>query len=226
MPRRIVSFVSISALSAATLFAQAKPAPNSFDKVLKEISARQQKVTTLQADFTQEKEMALLAKPEVSSGTFVFSKPNNVLWKYESPRPVTMLITQGTMTTYYPQLKKAERVEVKSFEDRIFKYMGAASGAVDELGKYFNIKFVDSKKDPVYTLELTPKTKTIAKRVRKIRIWIDRTSYLTTKFEYVEGDGDVTRYSFRNLRINEPVPPSRFALNLPPAVRIETMKVN
>lgn len=226
MPGRKFSYVSIFFLTASAAFAQAKPAPNSFEKVLKEISARQQKVSTLQAEFTQEKEMALLAKPEVSSGTFVFSKPNNVLWKYESPKPVTMLITQGMMTTYYPHLKKAERVEVKSFEDRIFKYMGAASGAIDELGKYFNVRFVESKKDPSYTLELTPKTKTVAKRVRKIRIWIDRQSYLTTKFEYVEGDGDLTRYTFRNLRINEPVPPSRFALNLPAAVRIETMKVN
>ena len=69
--------------------------------------------------------MALLSKPEVSTGTFVFSKPNNVLWSYNAPKRVQMLITNGTLTTYYPDLNKAERIDVKRFEDRIFKYMGA-----------------------------------------------------------------------------------------------------
>src|SRR5678816_1994885 len=114
------------------------------------------RTNTLQAEFKQEKELALLSKPETSSGTFVFSKPNNVLWAYAAPKRVQMLITGGTLTTYYPELNKAERVDVKRFEDRIFKYMGA-SGAIDELAKYFDFTFTDSKSKPVYMLDLTPK---------------------------------------------------------------------
>jgi outer membrane lipoprotein-sorting protein len=65
----------------------------------------------------------------------------------------------------------------------------------------------------------------VSKRVRRIKIWIDKQTYLTSKIEYVEGDGDITRYEFTKLRINEPVPPSRFALALPSSVKVEQMKI-
>ncbi len=199
-------------------------APVTLAQVIKKIQDQQKKTSTLQADFRQEKELALLAKPEVSTGKFVFSRPSNVLWTYEAPKKVQMVIANGALTTYYPELGKAERIDVKKFEDRIFKYMGA-TGAIDELARYFDFTFTDSKSKPVYVLDLTPKNKAVAKRVQRIKLSIDKTTYLTSKIEYVEGDGDITRYEFTNLRINEPVPPSRFALSMPSSVRVETMKI-
>lgn len=219
-------------LIAATAVALVTPpagadsrATGTLAKVIREVTKRQKQLQTLQADFRQEKELALLAQPEVSTGSFVYSKPNDVLWTYQSPKPVVMLISKGWLTTYYPNLRKAERLEVSRYQDRIFRYM-AASAALEELGKYFDFTFIESKRDPFYTLELTPKTKTVGRRVKKIKIWIDRGSYLTTKFEYVEGDGDLTRYEFSNVRVNEPVARGTFELKLPSTVKVEQMKIN
>ncbi|HEY5610807.1 MAG TPA: outer membrane lipoprotein carrier protein LolA [Thermoanaerobaculia bacterium] len=196
------------------------------ERVIKEISARQRKIVTLEADFRQEKELALLSKAEVSTGHFLFAKPNRVFWNYVAPRPVQMVISDGILSTYYPELNKVETIEVKKFEDRIFRYMGATGTAMEELGKFFDFRFVETQADPFYTLELTPKTKTVAKRVRRIKIWIDRDTYLTSKFEYAEGDGDVTRYEFTNIRMNGPIGEERFSLRLPPTVRVEPLKLN
>ncbi len=198
--------------------------PVTLETVIKKIQEQQKRTSTLQAEFRQEKELALLSKPEVSTGTFIFSRPSNVLWTYTSPKRVQMVIADGMMTTYYADLGKAERIDVKRFEDRIFKYMGA-SGAIDELARYFDFTFTDSKSKPVYVLDLTPKNRAVSKRVQRIKLWIDKTTYLTSKIEYVEGDGDITRYEFTNIRINEPVPHSRFALQLPASVRVEQMKL-
>lgn len=194
------------------------------ETVIKKIQEQQKKTSTLQADFRQEKELALLAKPEVSTGTFLFSRPSNVLWTYDAPKRVQMVIADGVLTTYYPDLRKAEKVDVKRFEDRIFKYMGA-TGAIDELARYFDFTFTDSKSKQVYVLDLTPKNRAVSKRVQRIKLWIDKTTYLTTKVEYVEGDGDITRYEFTNVKINVPVPASRFALTLPSNVKVEQMKL-
>ena len=198
--------------------------PVTLETVIRKVQEQQKRTHTLQADFRQEKEMALLAKPEVSTGTFVYSRPNNVLWTYKSPKRVEMVIANGVMTTWFPELGKAEQIDVKRFEDRIFKYMGA-SGAIEELGRYFDFTFTQSKSKPFYVLDLTPKNRAVAKRVQRIKLWIDKTTYLTSKIEYVEGDGDVTRYEFSNLRINDPLPPNRFALSVPPSVKIEQMKL-
>jgi chaperone LolA len=195
-------------------------------KVVAEISARQEKIETLRADFRQEKTLSLLANSEVSTGRFVFEKPNRVLWSYQTPKPVTMLIADGWLTTYYPELKKAEKLEVKRFEDRIFRYVGASSGALRELGRYFDFKFIDDRTKTAWVLELKPKTETVARRVRKLTIWIDRSTYLTTKFEYVEGDGDVTRYEFSNIETNVALPANQFTLELPSGVRVEQVRLN
>jgi outer membrane lipoprotein-sorting protein len=100
-----------------------------------------------------------------------------------------------------------------------------ASGAIDELGAWFNFTFTNTSDKPYFVLDLDPKSKTIAKRVRHIKIFIDRKTYLTTQFEYTEGDGDKTRYEFLNVKINAPVEQSRFVLTLPSSVRVEQMKL-
>jgi outer membrane lipoprotein-sorting protein len=221
MSKRLLSVIALATASLAHVLAAQ---PVSLDTVIRKIQAQQKNTRTMQADFRQEKEMALLAKPEVSTGTFLYAQPSNVLWTYTSPKRVEMVIANGVLTTYYPDLQKAERIDVKRFEDRIFKYLGA-SGAIDELARYFEFTFSDAKAKPHYVLDLTPKNRAVAKQVKRIRIWIDKTSFLTTKFEYVEGDGDVTRYEFTNIRINEPVAGTRFALNLPSNVKVEQMKM-
>lgn len=219
------SFLTAFACAAVVAAAPMRAAtPVSLETVIKKIQEQQKNTTTLQADFRQEKELALLSKPEVSIGTFIYSRPNNVLWTYAAPKKVQMVIAGGVLTTYYADLGKAERVDVKRFEDRIFKYMGA-SGAIDELARYFDFTFTDSKSKPVFGLNLTPKNRAVSRRVRSIKLWIDKKTYLTTKIEYVEGDGDITRYEFTNIRINEPVPQSRFALQLPSSVKVEQMKI-
>jgi len=223
MRKFFLAAIGVAALALPAAAAK-PPKADSLDEVIRKVQAAQTKTNTLQADFRQEKTLALMAKPEVSTGRFVYSKPNNVLWTYDAPKRVTMLIANGMLTTYYPDLNKAERIEVKRYQDRIFKYMGA-SGAIEELGAWFNFTFTNTSDKAYYTLDLDPKSKSIAKRVRHIRIYIDKTSYLTTQFEYTEGDGDKTRYEFTNVKVNAPVEQSRFTLQLPSSVRVEQMKL-
>lgn len=220
--RKLLMAALCVSVAAATVPASA--ASVTLETVIRKIQEQQKKTSTLQADFKQEKVLALLSKPEVSTGTFLYSKPTNVLWTYDAPKRVQMVIADGFLTTYYPDLRKAEKVDVKRFEDRIFKYMGA-TGAIDELARYFDFTFTDSKSKPVYVLDLTPKNRAVSKRVQRIKLWIDKTTFLTSKIEYIEGDGDITRYEFTNVRINEPVPHSRFAISLPSNVKVEQMKL-
>jgi outer membrane lipoprotein-sorting protein len=221
-PKTIVA--AFCAVLALPLAAAKVADPGSLDEVIKKVQEQQRKTTTLQADFRQEKELALLSKPEVSTGTFVYSKPNNVLWSYDAPKRVQMLIANGTLTTYYPDLNKVEKLDVQRFQDRIFKYMGA-TGAIDELARYFDFTFTNKPSEPAYALDLKPKTGAVSKRVQRIKLWIDKKTYLTTKIEYVEGDGDITRYEFTNIKVNQPIPQGRFVLNLPANVKVEQMKL-
>ncbi|MGK2857728.1 MAG: LolA family protein [Thermoanaerobaculia bacterium] len=218
-------FLCLTALAPATSAVAPAKAPATLEEVLKEVQKRQSSVKTLQADFTQQKTLSLLAESQFARGTFAYEKPDKVRWNYSEPSPVAMLIADGRMTTFYPKLRRAETLEVGRFQDRIFKYMGAGN-AIAELATWFNFRFADRKGDAAWKLSLAPKTSQVAKRVKSITIWIDRESYMTSKFEYVEADGDTTLYEFTSIRVNEPVPATAFKLELPPTVRIETMKLD
>lgn len=225
MSQKKLLVAALCAISLTTsAFAARKAESNSLDDVIKRVQDQQKTMNTLEADFRQEKTLALLSKPEVSTGHFTYEKPNNVLWSYDAPKRVQMLIANGVLTTYYPDLKKAEQIEVKKYQDRIFKYMGA-SGAIDELSQYFDFTFSNKAAEKAFVLDLTPKSKSIAKRVQHIKIWIDKGTYLTTKFEYIEGDGDTTRYEFTNIKVNQPIAQTRFELKLPANVHVEQMKL-
>lgn len=224
MLRRFLVAALCAAVVTSTASAAKKADPDALETVVRKVQEQQRQMNTLQADFRQEKVLALLAKPEVSTGSFVYSRPNNVLWSYESPRKVQMLIANGQLTTYYPELKKAERIDVKRFEDRIFRYMGA-TGAIDELSRYFEFTFTNKPSEPAYLLDLKPKSGAVAKRVRRIKLWIDKKTYVTSRIEYTEGDGDITRYEFTRIRVNQPVEQNRFVLSLPSTVKVETMQM-
>ncbi len=222
---QILAALCLAAVGSAVSAAPPGATPATLEQVLKEVQKRQSSVKTLQADFTQQKTLALLAEPQRSGGTFIYEKPDKVRWNYTEPNPVTMLIAGGRMTTFYPKLSRAESLEVGRFQDRIFKYMGAGN-AIGELATWFNFRFSDRKGEPSWKLDLVPKTSQVAKRVKKITIWIDRKSYMTSKFEYVEADDDTTLYEFTSIRVNEPVPTAAFTLELPPTVKVETMKLD
>lgn len=217
----VLVFVVLATANAAV----AAPSGQTLEKVLDEVQKRQKTVESIEASFRQEKTLDLLAETQVSTGTFAYVSPDKVRWDYDSPAPVVMLIAEGRLTTWYPELKKAETLEVTRFQDRIFKYMGAGS-AIDELSSYFNFRFTETQRSNSWRLDLAPKTKQIEKRVKSITIWIDRETYLTSRFEYVEGDGDSTIYEFSDIHINEPIDAKRFALELPTDVRVEQIRLD
>ena len=43
-------------------------------------------VTSVRADFIQEKHLAILAKPLVSTGVFYYQAPRSLRWEYSRPR--------------------------------------------------------------------------------------------------------------------------------------------
>src|SRR5882724_863765 len=96
--------LALSTLALAIPASAARRAqdPDSLDEVIRRVQAAQANTSTLEADFRQEKTLALLAKTETSTGRFVYSKPNSVLWTYDAPKRVSMLIANGVLTTYYP----------------------------------------------------------------------------------------------------------------------------
>ena len=206
----------------------AKPLPDPSDTrlsgtqrlqaLLDRVKLSQKDVHTLEARFTQRRNSSLLVAPEESTGVFSFAAPDQVRWEYLSPKPISVLIRGGEMTTWYRDLKRATTLKVGRYSSQIFKYLGA-NGSLDTLLEYFDVKFVPAAKpgDP-YRLDLLPRYDRVKKKLRSMSIWVDGERFFPTRVKYEEADGDTTEYVFHDMQWNAPLPADRFALQLPPDV--------
>jgi len=190
------------------------------------IQLEQKRLTALEADFTQLRESEFLAAPEESRGAFAYSAPDLVRWDYLAPKPVSMVIRDNEMLTWYKDLGKAERLKVGRVSSQVFRYLNA-SGSLESLMKYFavTIAFPKEPAEP-FRLDLAPRYARIKKRLSAMSLWIDRALYLPVRVRYVEPNGDSTEYRFANLKRNGDIQASRFELELPKGTEIRVIDLD
>ncbi len=234
---RVLPLLVASMLFAAPSFAAHPAAPaepdapgltllQRFDALLARVQYEQKRLRTLQADFIQEKASEFLAAPESSRGTVSFASPDRVRWEYLSPKPVSLVIHDDVMLTWYRDLGRAERVRIGRLSSQVFQYLNANS-SLDSLLRYFraNVSFPKDLSEP-FKVELIPRFARVARRLASMTLWIDRKLFLPVRVRYVEPNGDVTEYQLQHLRINEPIPPERFELQLPPGVVVREVDLD
>lgn len=195
------------------------------ETLIERVRYEQRRVDTLEADFVQRKESAMLLEPVDAEGVFAYAAPDRVRWDYETPNPISILVTRDAMTTWYRDIQQAERVDVGRHSQRVLEYLGAGS-SMDELLEYFSLTLTMPRRpsDP-YRLDLDPRFERVAKRLRGMTVWIDSMRFLPVRLRYVEADGDVTDLRFENLRINRGLAEERFDLELPNTVELRRVDV-
>jgi len=195
------------------------------DALLAHIRQRQSQLETMEASFVQRKESSMLLEPSEARGVFSYAAPDRVRWEYETPDPISLLIADDEMTTWYRDLEKAEKAFIGRQSQKVLEYLGAGS-SLDDLIKYFDVAMaVPGDRSEPFRLEMKPRYARIAKRLTSMKIWIDPALYLPIGLRYVEPDGDVTDYRFMDLRINDLLPDERFELELPGEVEVSVVEL-
>lgn len=226
----ILAVLVIASYPGAGANAQAAPAADSatnveagqfdptlsLEEVLSRFDDKQKSTNTLVASFTERKELQLLEKPVVSQGEFFYTRPNQVRWEYLDPDRKVFVITEDRYTAYYPALKRAEEVPIKKFVGkRLFRFLGVGQ-SIEDLGKYYDFELAEkSDVAGTYLLLLTPRKKKLRDRVAEMKIWVDGETFLPSRLQYVEADGDTTLLTFTGMRSNIDISASRFELDLP-----------
>jgi outer membrane lipoprotein carrier protein len=230
MPIRTLRFAAVALLLAAPLSGAGKtPVPDPeapglsvsqrFDALIERVKLEQKQLETLEADFVQEKASEFLAAPEVSRGAVSFASPDRVRWEYRTPKPISLVIHDDVMLTWYQDLGRADKVKIGRLSSQIFQYLNASS-SLDALLRYFKAAVTFGKDDEPYKIELVPRFARVAKRLASMTLWVGRSHFLPVRVRYAEPNGDVTEYRLENLRINQPIPADRFVLTLPKGVEI------
>ncbi len=107
------------------------------DDVLAKITSRLAKAEITQGDFHQEKQLKILRKPLISSGTFTYHQSKGVIWKTLTPVPSLLLVNDTHLFT-----GQGEQTVPSAF-GKVFKAM--LGGDLNQLNEGFIITGEDKK---------------------------------------------------------------------------------
>lgn len=186
---------------------------------------RQRALTSMRSEFIQHKSSELLLEPVTSEGEFLFLAPDTVRWNYAEPDEMIVVYADETLTTYRPGENVAQAVQVAERHSRFVRVL-AGTQPLDDLEAQFRITMTDPGPPGPYRLRLDPIHRALKARLEVVHLEVDRQLLLPVAIEYVEADGDTTRYEFHDLELNVPMDEAAFSLSLDEDVRVETVDVS
>jgi len=167
------------------------------------------KVTTIESDFVQEKNLSILANKIVSKGNFCFQKENNIRWEYLQPYKYLIIISKGQM--YIKEEKNEKSYDIQS--NKMFQEMnkfisGCIQGDILKNEKEYNISFFEDQGS--YVVSLVPKAAAMKDMLQEVRIWFNRNDFTVTRVIMTEPGGDYTAIDFMNKKLNVAIPAEKF----------------
>lgn len=196
------------------------PPPPEVRAVLDRLDAAQQAVRTLRADVVETRTMALLSQPERLEGQVSFERPGRIRWEYVRPDRRVYVLSDGNLTGWIPAQNTVEKVNLSRYEQRV-RRMVAFGQESKALLRDFQVSLVPGKAGaPADELLLVPKSRRMAKRVKEVRLWVDRGDGLPHRVLYATPDSSTVTYELKELKINGALAPETFALRTPPGAKV------
>ena len=164
-------------------------------------------VTSVRADFYQEKHMKILSRPLVSKGVFYFQSPNSLRWEYRFPVQNILLMHEGKTKRYTRKngtITEDAGVRLSSMQVLLHEITRWLSGRFDE-----NPSFSTSL-EPGRKIVLSPKEKSLAKMIQRIELTLSNRPGIIQSVSIYEGKDSFTRFEFKNVTINQPLEDSLF----------------
>ena len=167
-----------------------------------------QKISSVQSDFIQEKNLSMLSEKIVSKGKFWFKKDNKVRMEYNQPFQYLMILNNNNI--YIKDGQKENKMSASS--NKLFQQInrividcvkGSAFSNTD-----FRINVFENKQ--TYLIELSPVVKNLKDIFKTINVTVDKKDYSVLSIQMNEVSGDYTSINFINKQINTSLPDALF----------------
>jgi len=166
-----------------------------------------ERVESVQADFVQEKNMAILARPLISTGKFLFQAPDSLRWEYFTPLHSVLLMDKGQITKFVK--KDGSFVEEKGMGLNAMQVvMQEITGWLD--GNITDTETFLAKQTDARRIVLTPRDKALAEIISRIDLTLLDTSGLMESVTIFEGAQSFTKMVFSDAKLNEQIPQMSF----------------
>ena len=219
MRRAGIALALVAALGAATWSAPAATSETppaklvsgepSHDAAKLDAVFAQFKLTRLSGKFSEEKHIALLARPLKSSGTVFFDRDRGISRMTVTPKPEHVVLTKTSLRITKNQ--KTETIPLDKSKDlRAFALVFPAMlrGDRAEIEHAFGIGLY-GRTDDWWAVALTPSNESLGKLIKKVVVIGHKTRLVS--LQVVEASGDTTDTQFTDIHENADVPDSEIA---------------
>ena len=188
----------------------AAPAETGKAAVFSRIARTVSGVKTLKGSFRQERRLAMLAKPALSTGRFFCEKPDRLRWELTTPEPSGFLV-KGEMAKQWKgkegpsaAFEAKQNPLIRLIVDQIFAW---ATADLKWLEERYTITV--SQEDPI-VLRLVPRSSKERKYIDHLGISFEAGTNFVRVVNIVEKGGDSTRLEFFDLIVNDRLEPGLF----------------
>ena len=163
------------------------------------IEKAHKQLTSLSANFTQEKTSSLFTDKVVQKGKLMYKSPKQLRWEYTSPKAMTVIFSNGKV------LLKTDKGTTAN-PNKMLSEMGnmiinTINGTFLKDNPDFNARYYKDKSGNI-TAVLTPVNKKIKNYYKNITITLNGSSHLAEKVVLTEVNGDATTISFSDKKTN------------------------
>jgi outer membrane lipoprotein-sorting protein len=164
-------------------------------------------IRTVQAAFTQEKHLQILAQPLLSRGRLIFAAPDRLRWEYEAPLASVLLMDEGRVQRF---VKTGE-----TWTEDASAALPAMSFVMQEISRWMNGRFdenpdFEARLEPGGRIVLSPRKEALSKVIQKIVLQLADTPGVIESVTVYEDDRNFTRLHFTDVAVNQPVDPALF----------------
>ena len=170
-----------------------------------------EKTQSILCSFNQTKYMAVLTKPNISSGIFYYKKEQNICLEYTLPKGNLIVMSQGKFKIVSEE--KTTILEMKS--NPMMQQMGimltaCMTGDLKLFGSDSQTEYYESKL--YYTVIIMPNDKKLKKYLKQIILKFDKKDMTLETMLMKENDTDYTQYEFKDKKLNSTIDPDKFKI--------------
>lgn len=174
---------------------------------LADVQAAADQVTSFSSDFTQERHLALFAKPVIFHGRLTIVRPDKLRWEFTDPVPSILVFNGGNGLRCSDQsppvhFELASDPVMKTVAEQLWLWLG---GDYSKIGKRYLMEMKG-----VSGLIITPKEKSIGEYIAAVHIDFNSETKQPAQVDIIEPGGDFTRIIFHSYTLNSELPDSLF----------------
>jgi len=183
-----------------------QPAPPASTELLERVQKQLQAVNTVQADFIQVKELAVLKHKLTIKGHFALEKPDHVIWIVNEPVKYAVAVKGEEVRQWDEDTNKVQVIHLggdptfKAINEQINSWF---MGNYKVLAQDYDVTVPSEK--PL-TLAFAPKGGTmVAKILKQIEVTFGKEDQYIDTMVIREQSGSVTTLHYIDAKVNEPV---------------------